>query len=351
MLKSAALKLDSSNMLGKVAEMPDQLRRGFDLGREAWGPLAGGRPGMLVVVGMGGSAMGGDLLRSYLLTRSATAVTVRRGYGLPEFVGSDALVVVSSYSGNTEEALVCLGDAITRGARVACITSGGELIREAEKHGLPVAQLPGGYPPRAALGYSFGAMLALAGSAGICSSVEQELGECVESLTRQREVYSPDAPEENEALAIAAELVDRTPLVYCSDQLGAVGLRWKNQFCENAKKLAFLSLMPEMGHNDVMGWEVDDECTKWGVLELRTRDDHPCLARRLEFVRDLVRSKGAFCGEYWSVGSGMLAQVFSLILLGDYASVFLALMRGVDPTPIATIDRLKAETGRGETER
>jgi glucose/mannose-6-phosphate isomerase len=338
-------------MLGKIAKTPDQLRQGFDLGREAWKPLAGVRPSTLVVAGMGGSAMGGDLLRSYLLRQSGTAVTVSRGYGLPGFAGGDALVVVSSYSGNTEEALACLRVALERKARIVCITSGGGLIAEAEKHSIPVAQLPDGYPPRAALGYSFGALLALAYSVGMCASPEDDLAECIDTLKGLKNIYSPGGASDNEALSVARELINRIPLVYCSDELGAVGLRWKNQFCENSKKLAFLSLLPEMSHNDIMGWEIDDESSRWGVVVLRMHEDHPRVPPRFAFIEGLIRDRGAFCGEFWSVGSSKLAQVFSLILLGDYASVYLALMRGIDPTPIATIDRLKAWIATEETEQ
>ncbi|MFH1312254.1 MAG: bifunctional phosphoglucose/phosphomannose isomerase [Candidatus Eisenbacteria bacterium] len=351
MLDGDTLKLDSSDMLGKIAGTPDQLRTGFDLGREAWKPLAGLKPSALVVAGMGGSAMGGDLLRSYALKQSKIPVTVSRGYSLPGFVDSDALVVVSSYSGNTEEALACLGDAIDRNATIAGITSGGELLAAADRHSMPCVRLPEGYPPRAALGYSFGALLALAGPVGLCETPDQDLAECIDTLRNLNKTYGQGESCDNRALAIAGELLDKTPLIYCSDQLSAVGLRWKNQFCENSKKLAFLGLQPEMSHNDIMGWEIDDESIKGGVIILRMRGEHPRISPRFAFLEDRIREHGAFCGEFWGVGSSLLTQVFSLILLGDYASVYLALMRGVDPTPIATIDGLKVRIGKEGTEQ
>jgi glucose/mannose-6-phosphate isomerase len=351
MLDVEALKLDSSDMLGKIASMPDQLRTGFDLGRETWKPLAGLKPGALVVAGMGGSAMGGDLLRSYALRQSEIPVTVSRGYSLPEFVGSDALVVVSSYSGNTEETLACLRDAIKRDAKIVAVTSGGELLAAAERLSMPCVRLPEGYPPRAALGYSFGALLALAGSVGVCAAPDQNLAGCIDTLGNLNDAYAPVDSSDNQALVLARELVDKTPLIYCGDELSAVGLRWKNQFCENSKKLAFLSLQPEMSHNDIMGWEIDDESIRGGVVFLRMRDEHPRIEARFAFLEQLIRDKGTFCGEFWGVGSSLLAEVFSLILLGDYSSVYLALMRGVDPTPIATIERLKVRIGKEGTEQ
>ncbi len=351
MLDRDTLKLDSSDMLGKIASMPDQLRTGFDLGREAWKPLAGLKPGALVVAGMGGSAMGGDLLRSYALKQSEMPVTVSRGYGLPGFVGSDALVVISSYSGDTEEALACLRDAVKRNATIVGITSGGELLAAAESHSMPCVRLPEGYPPRAALGYSFGALLALAGTVGVCAAPDGDLAECIDTLGNLNTAYGPANLSDNEALAIAGALVDKTPLIYCSDQLGAVGLRWKNQFCENSKKLAFLSLQPEMSHNDIMGWEIDDDTIRGGVVILRMREEHPRISPRFAFLEERIREQGALCGEFWSAGSSLLTQVFSLILLGDYASVYLALMRGVDPTPIATIEGLKVRIGKEGTEQ
>jgi len=334
--------LDSADMLGKIRDLPRQLRSGFRLGEDAWRSLACPRPEVLAVAGMGGSALCGDLLKLYLARQADIPVLVFRDYGLPRFVGEQAMVVVSSYSGNTEETLSALDDAIARKAFVVCITSGGRLLEEARKRSLPCVQIPGGLPPRASLGYSFSALLALAWRAGLCPDPREELAGCSDHLESLDETYRSSEPAGNPALGLAGDLRGRVPIIYCGADLEAVGLRWKNQFCENSKQMAFASVVPEANHNEVMGWEGDVEGMVPGIVVLRTPDEHPSSAQSLSMLKRIAGTGGGFCGEFWASGSSLLCRQFSLILLGDYASVYLALARGVDPTPIRTIDRIKA---------
>jgi glucose/mannose-6-phosphate isomerase len=329
-------------MLSKIADLPEQLRRGMDLAREAWEPLAGLRPENVVIAGMGGSAIGAEILRTFAVDRLPVPMAICRDYSLPGFVGQGSLVVCSSYSGNTREALACFDAGRRSGAELACVSSGGDLLERARKHSVPCVELPGGYPPRAAVGYSFAALLGLVVHTGMVDFGGDDIAACSETLEGLCKVYS--APEEgkNTALLIARSLLDRIPLVYCGNRLAAVGLRWKNQFCENSKTHAFVGILPEMTHNDVMGWEGDRDGLEAGVVFLRSACEHPGVASRFPFLRDLVGKTGGFCGEFWGTGTGLLTQIFSLILLGDYASVYLALLRGLDPTPIATIDKMKS---------
>ena len=344
------LKLDASNMLAKIGGLPDQLWAGLDLAGVAWKSLKGMNPAHLVIAGMGGSAIGAEILRSYVAERLAMPVVISRDDHLPGFVGRDSLVIVSSYSGNTREALACFEAALKAGARVGCVTSGGELLTRALDHTVPALVLPGGFPPRAAVGYSFTALLGLLVHTGMIEFRDEEMAGCVEHLKGLCRIYSSPEAGENAALLIARSLVDKIPIIYCTNALSAIGLRWKNQFCENSKRLAFAGLLPEMMHNDIMGWEVDSKGIEPGVIFLRSRGEAPLPARMFAYIRDLVGRKGRFCGEFWGSGAGQLAEIFSLILLGDYASVYLALMRGIDPTPIRTIDELKARLKDEETE-
>ena len=344
------LKHDSSDMLSKVASLPEQLRSGMALAAEAWGPLKGLRPRHLVIAGMGGSAIGAEILRSFALDRLEVPISIFRGYDLPRFVGKDSLVVCSSYSGNTAEALACFDSAIESGAGLACVCSGGDLLERAKEHSIPCLKLPGGYPPRAAVGYSFAALLGLVVHTGMMEHGEDEVAECSETLEGLSEVYSSAGTGGNAALLLARSLLDRVPLVYCGDCLAAVALRWKNQFCENSKKLAFVGILPEMTHNDIMGWEVDLKGIEPGVVFLRSAREHPGVAARFPFLREVVTKTGDFCGEFWGGGAGLLTQIFSLIVLGDYVSVYLALLRGLDPTPIDTIDEMKSRMKKGNLE-
>ncbi len=342
MWKDEYLKTDSSGMMAKLATLPDQIVDGLELAREAWQPFVGQKPRALVVAGMGGSAIGGELLRSYVRYRMHTPISVCSGYRLPGFIDGESLVVVSSYSGNTEEALACFEEAVERRAAIGCITSGGELLLRAEERSVPSVVLPAGFPPRAALGYSFSALLGLVWALRLCPPDTDGVDECLATLRQLREAYSNPQTKTNRAVSIAEGLMGTTPLIYCSDELAAVGLRWKNQLCENSKKMAFAGYLPEMSHNDIMGWEVGDSHPEVGVILLRTPDDHPGIASRLDFLKGLITDDSCFLEEIWSVGTSLLSRLFSLILLGDYVSVYMALMRGLDPTPIATIERMKS---------
>jgi glucose/mannose-6-phosphate isomerase len=290
---------------------------------------------------MGASALGGDLLRVYLARQADTPVFVFRDYTLPRFVGEGALVVVSSYSGNTEEALSAFREALARKALVVCVASGGRLLEEARRHSAPYVTIPGGLPPRAGLGYSFSALLALARQAGLCPDPRAELDQCAGLLEGLADTYRAEGPGRNPALELADDLRGCVPIVYCGSNLEAVGIRWKNQFCENSKQVAFASLVPEASHNEVMGWEAGAQGIEAGIVVLRAPGEHPLVARSLSVLKELTGAGSRFCGEFWADGSSLLSGMFSLILLGDYASVYLALARGIDPTPIATIDRIK----------
>jgi glucose/mannose-6-phosphate isomerase len=342
--------LDGSQMLEKVRSLPRQLLAGFDLGCAAWANLEPAKPAALVVAGMGASAIGGDLLRLHLAGRSDVPVEVFRDYGLPGIVSRDSLIVISSYSGNTDEALACFSDAIRIGARTVCVTSGGRVREEARRQGIPIAVIPSGLPPRAGLGYSFAVLLALALKVGLCEHPGRDLEECATTLEGLNATYSAGGNDPNPAARLADQLVERVPIIYCSNHLDAVGLRWKNQFCENSKGPAFVSFVPEANHNDVMGWELPDSGMRAGVVVLRTAEEHPKVARMLSLVGQVIGDRAHFCGEFRGQGSSLLSRVFSLILLGDYASVYLALRRGVDPTPIRTIEEIKDRLGRGRAE-
>jgi len=346
MLNKESLALDSQDMLAKVGSLPEQLESGIQDASSVWSDARWPEPSLMVVAGMGGSAIGGEILKSYLAKDGKTPIIVRRGYTLPGYVGPGAVVVVSSYSGNTAEALSCFEMALERKARVACITSGGELKARAGRMSIPLVELPPGYPPRAAVGHSFAALLALAWKLGLREADRAGLEDCAVELRRLRDIYSVPDSSENTSMFVAKSLVDLTPVFYCASELKAVVLRWKNQICENSKKMAYTGLLPEISHNDIMGWEVPEASLRAGIVFLRASGEHPMVSARFPLIRDIIKGRASFCGEYWGSGAGLLSRLFSLILLGDYASVYLALLRGLDPTPIATIDGMKSKLER-----
>jgi glucose/mannose-6-phosphate isomerase len=339
-LEDEIRRLDGCDMLGTITSLPKQLLEGLEIGQDAWRGLRLALPAEIVVAGMGGSAIGADILRSYLADRGRRPVFVCRDYCLPAFAGRDTLVVISSYSGNTEEALSCLEDAAERGTRLVCISTGGSVLERARGLGVPFAVIPAGLPPRGALGYSFAPLLALASCVGLYEHDQDEYDECVEVLERLVALYSA-RDGGNEAISLARKFLNRVPVIYTSSRIDTVGVRWKGQFSENSKKLAFANVLPEMNHNEIMGWEIEDSAIRPGVVFLRWAGDNEQMAKRFTFIGEAVKSWGDLCGNYTGDGDGLLSQMFSLIVLGDYVSFYLALMRGVDPTPVGTIEKLK----------
>ena len=319
----------------------DNLERFFESpGEQAFDPaeLNG-----VVLVGMGGSAIGGDLVRTLVQAESPVPFEVVRGYTLPTYVGERTLVVASSYSGGTEETLAAYTEAVERGARVVVVTSGGEISERAEAAGQPTVAIPGGLQPRAALGYSLGAVLRLARALGLLSLPDADYHEALQEAKDRSTLHDLDS-DENPARALSEAYVDRLPVVYTAAGLmEAVAMRWRTQIHENAKHPAVGNVFPELGHNEIMGFESgpEDLLGRMHVEVLRDRDDHPQVQKRYAATRALVEGRVHGWTEVESEGESRLARVLSLVQLGDAASFWLAVRKGVDPTPVETIQALK----------
>lgn len=341
--------LDPKGMFEAIQQFPEHFREGWVRAADLEPPHRAADLHQVVLVGMGGSAIGGDLVRTYVRDRAPVPFSVVRDYQLPASVARGSLVIASSYSGGTEETLAAYEDAVGRGADVYVVTSGGELLDIAGQNELPHVLIPGGLQPRAALGYSLGAVLRIADKLGLCSVSEVEFTEAME-LTQARAEALADT-NANEALSLAQELDGRVPLVYTGPGLmEAVGVRWRNQIQENAKQLAFGNVFAELNHNEIMGWEATPEAIRrlLHVVVLRDPGDHPQIARRIDVTRGLLAERAAGWTELSAVGEGRLARMLSMIQLGDFVSFYLAMRVGVNPTPVETIQELKrtlAEAG------
>lgn len=334
--------IDSAGMFDLLRTFPDQWREGrrraldSDLGRLT---PQGSAP--VLVAGMGGSAIGGDLFRTLAVGQAQAPVVVQRSYRLPAWVDAETTVIVSSFSGHTEETLSVMDAAMERGARVACVTSGGVVRERAEAEGLPLVVLPDGMPPRAALGSSLTAVLTIAERIGVLRLPDEDWDETHEVLEAQtRELADV---EDNEALRLAGILEGHLPFIYSAEGLlEAVNLRWRTQLNENAKVLAGGNVFPEMNHNEIMGWQEGTPLTGHiSVVMLRDRDEDARVARRIDVTRALVADRAGSWTEVWSRGESVLCRVLSLVNLGDWVSLYLALLTGIDPTPIPLINRLK----------
>lgn len=337
-------KFDPKGMYDLIYNLPQQLTEGIHLGVRADLKWIKFRSDNIVLSGMGGSAIGGDLARSYLADELKIPFLVCRNYTLPEFVNDKSLVFISSYSGNTEETLSAYQEAKRRKSKIIAITSGGKLLEKCKKDGFPFVTLPVGLPPRAALGYSFTPILVILSRLKIISDKTKELERTSKFLEKRRGEYVKDRKfNQNQAKSLALKLYRKIPIIYSStDYLDAVGYRWKGQLCENSKVLAFNNYFPEFNHNELVGWKVLDHIRdKLVVIMLKDKKDHPRIQRRMKIVEDIIKKEKVMVIEIESQGENLLSRIFSLIQLGDLTSFYLAILNREDPTPVKVIDYLK----------
>jgi glucose/mannose-6-phosphate isomerase len=342
--------IDPESMIALVESLPEQIRTAARNGMELSLSIDR-KPEKLLVAGLGGSAIGGDLARSIAGPFLTTPLIVIRDYDLPGFVDASSLVFACSYSGNTEETISAYQQARKANAPIVCITSGGKLEAMAKADACPVLPLPAGLPPRAALGYSLMTLLAAMQSAGLIPDIDESVNETVDLLSALREKYGPANPQaSNPAKSLAQSLFGKVVAVYGSNStMDAVAFRWRSQIEENAKNLAFHHILPEMNHNELVGWLYPKEALRSiGVVFLRDKGDHPQIKRRFELTREILEERAGTVHEIWSEGDSLLARVMSAIYLGDFVSLYLAYLNNIDPTPVQVIDYFKrklSETG------
>ena len=335
----AIARVDCHDTRAVLASFPEQCRRGRTL-RPSPAP-AGGRPRVIVVAGMGGSASGGDLVAACATESLDVPILVHRGYGLPAAAGRDALVVAMSYSGGTVEVLSAAHAALERGVPLVAVTAGGALGTLAEARGVPRVALPPGLMPRMALGYLvFPLLTVLAGcGAAVCS--EGELDEALDVVAAQAEDLGVASPlDKNVAKRLAVAIGDRLPAVYGGPLTGTAAYRWKTDFEENAKVLAVAGVVPEMNHNEIEAWQGSAARGRHVVL-LRDDGEGPEIARRFELMRTLVRPAAGGVSEMWARGAGRLARILSLAYASLWTSFYLAVLHGADPWPVPMLEEVK----------
>jgi len=348
----AMSELDSSDMATRISELPAQCR-------SAWGqteglqlPQALAGVEQLVIVGMGGSAIGGALLQDLVADEIDLPINLVRGYALPRFVcGERTLVVACSYSGNTEETLSCFRQAVNRGTQVLAITTGGKLAALAERAGPPVISFDYQSQPRAALGYAFILLLGAVHQLGLVRDFADDVAEAADVMETWQAEIEPGVPTgDNAAKQLAARTHGKLPVIYGAGFLGATANRWKTQFNENAKSWAFFEVLPELNHNAVVGLGIPDVVREQSlVIVLRSALDAERIAERWDVTGELLEREGVAAAEVRGRGQSKLAQALSLIHFGDYVSYYAAVLNQVDPTPVETIAFLKdrlAELGK-----
>lgn len=292
----------------------------------------------VLITGLGGSGIGGTMVSEVLRTRSYLPVFVNKNYDIPYWVDDQTLVIACSYSGNTEETLSATQDAIERGAQMAAITSGGEMLKMASKHGWPLAKLPEGFPPRAAFGHSSVALFLLLSACGVGEFNADDFNRAAAHLkNNQNQIVEL-------AKSMADKMSERIPVIYAAEGLGGVAVRWRQQINENAKMLCWHHIFPEMNHNELVGWAGGD--TRMAVVFLRSSDDHPRTAIRMDLSRDLIAKQTDVVIEANAIGSDLLERMYYLIWLGDWVSLYLSQARGVDPVEVDVITHLKGELSK-----
>ncbi|HHH40391.1 MAG TPA: bifunctional phosphoglucose/phosphomannose isomerase [Chloroflexi bacterium] len=343
-------EIDPQGMTQHVVNFPQQVEDAWALAQGLDLPAAYRQVRQIVIAGMGGSAIGGDLLRALVADACPLPIHVHRGYGLPAFAqGEETLVIVSSYSGNTEETLSAFEAALSRGTRLVALTTGGRLRERCRQEGVPLFTFDYAAQPRAALGYSFIPLVAVLSQLGFIEDPGEAVAEAVGVMRAWQEEIGPEVPlARNPAKRLAGQLMERVPVVYGAELLAPVARRWKGQFNENAKGWAFYEELPELNHNAVVGYERSEVVQPWVVvLLLRSAYDSPRVQRRWEVTRELLLRYGVNHDVVWARGESRLAQMLSIIHFGDFVSLYLALASGVDPTPVEPIVHLKAELARG----
>ena len=335
-------KVDPENFHQLLVNFPRQLRQAVEIAQRFEWNRKEFQPANIIVAGMGGSAIGGDLVRSFLAGELTIPFQVVRHYTLPAFVGPQTLFFASSYSGNTEETLSAFEIALKLKAEIVCITTGGKLAFRAS--GLPNITIPSGYPPRAALGFSFVHLLLALGKIGLVLDYRGAVLRLADFLEKEIKNWERKVPnKKNEAKKLAALLYGKIPLVYAGGDFGEpVALRWKGQICENAKQLAFSNVFPEFNHNELVGFGVLKHLAgKLAAVFLQDRDDHPRVLARMKIVEDIFKKRKVPAHKFAAKGETALERMFYLILLGDFASYYLAILNGVNPKPVEVIDYLK----------
>jgi len=303
----------------------------------------------VICIGMGGSAIAGDVFKDALFDRVNLPVNVVRGYEVPNYCNEKSLVIACSYSGNTEETLSAVNKAKEKKAQIVIVTSGGELSNYAKDDKWTLLKIAGKLPPRQAFGYLFFSILMLLSSLDICDVKEKEIKNLIK-LSKKIVQWNYDKSTSDRILSkeLARKIRNRIPIIYApTPQYSSVAMRWKTQFQENSKSMAFVNTIPEMNHNEIVGWEMEHNALKdFIVIFLQCGKMPKRIATRIELTKNIIKAKGISIAEIYAEGKTTLEKAISFVLLGDWISYYLALFYNKDPESILNIDYLKSELNK-----
>jgi glucose/mannose-6-phosphate isomerase len=342
----AIAAVDSTGQLDDILGLPEQLRDAM-WRVESAGLEPEDAPGGLIVAGMGGSGIGGALAAAVLGDGASRPIVLARGYALPPGATPDTAVLCLSYSGNTEETLAIYEAAGALGARRIVATTGGKLAKAAAADGVPVVPFPGGFQPRAAVGYSLVVALEVAALCGAGARLHAEIDVAAAHAEALVSRWGPDGADDALTKELARGLHGTIVQVAGAGLTAPIAYRWKTQINENVKVPAFFHELPELDHNELVGWDGAAELGRFSAVFLDDSDLHPRTRQRIELTRGLIAGHAAGTYRVDSIGETRIERLISLVLLGDLTSLYMAVLRGVDPGPIVLMDRLKAMLAGG----
>ena len=337
-------QFDPSGMLEHLHEFPEQCQRAWQRASKFDLPQDYTRINKAIILGMGGSAIGGELVRCLAFLENKPPVWVHRGYDSPPFLDEDTLLIASSYSGNTEETLASFNKSLKVPAKKLVLTTDGKLKELAEKEGIPVLVIDYQSPPRAALPHSFISLLGIFQKLGLLQDKSADFKETIKVLRKLSVELAESKPlASNPAKQMATKLLGHLVVIYGAGILSEVAQRWKTQLNENSKAWAFYEAFPELNHNAVVGYEFPSQIKeRILVVLLHSSLLHPHISIRYRLTAEILAKVGVSYEQVEARGASPLAQMMSLVLFGDYVSFYLAMLNGVDPTPVAPIDYLKS---------
>ena len=329
-------RTSNSTMQQLIEAFPQQLKEALEIGRKARLNAPGGPYANVVVTGLGGSGIGGRIAAQLVAAEAACPIEVYSNYYLPAYVGKNSLVIACSYSGNTEETIASMEQALDKGARVCVITSGGRMLEMSKEMGLDHIVIPGGNPPRTMLAYSLTQQFFVLRHYGIIGDgFEQEIAAAADLLEQDKEEIKKAARE------LTGKLVGKQLVIYSEASTEAVSIRFRQQVNENSKVLCWHHAIPEMNHNELVGWAGADKHI--AVVIFRHKEDHERSQIRMEINKGVFQNYTPHIHEVWSKGDSALARQLYLINLGDWVSLYWAQEKGVDPSEIAVINMLKGK--------
>lgn len=337
-------KIDKQGMLKAVEDFPRQCQEAVSIAKSISLNIDLPKVSSILILGMGGSGISGDIIKVLLEGELSIPILVNKDYTLPNFVDEKSLCFALSYSGNTEETLNGFDQALGRGSCIISIATGGILAKRAHQHRLPLIKIPSGFQPRAALGYLTLPILVILARLNLVKNQTEEIKETLNLLKKKESEWNRKKPlEKNETQMLALKLSGKVPIVYGSQGVtGVAALRWKCQFNENSKIPSFWHTFPELNHNETVGWELLKSVTqKFCLILLRDKDGEERIKRRIAITKSLIEKQFGQVLQVWAEGKSKLAKTFSLIYFGDFTSAYLAILNGVDPTPVQKVEILK----------